>query len=198
MTQSLPVHRTPPGAPFRPLRAVRPVLLFLLTLLDPPALAQQPRAAPVETVSPSVYPTTEPPLPVPDLSLPVPDVPSPTPSASPPLATIQSWLDRLRSDADTAEKETGAVVFKLKTDLERTLGNLKRRAAELAAKAKKEAQDDLTDLGVQAAYTRELLEHSGGKLEGDMKSGLLRLADDVKGDVDAEYPKASPENPPLR
>ena len=144
----------------------------------------------METVAPpSIHPATEPPLPDPDLSLPVPDVPSPTPSASPPLATTQSWLDRLRSDADTAEKETGAVVFKLKTDLERTLGNLKRRAAELAAKAKKEAQDDLTDLGVEAAYTRELLEHSGGKLEGDMKSGLLRLADDVKGDVDAEYRK---------
>jgi hypothetical protein len=115
MTQSLPVPGRPPGAPFRLLRAVRPVLLFLLTLLDPPALAQQPRAAPVETVSPSVYPTTEPPLPEPDLSLPVSDAPSPTPSASPPSATPQSWLDRLRSGARSAEEETGATVFKLKT-----------------------------------------------------------------------------------
>lgn len=39
--------------------------------------------AAAERVPPSMYRTTEPPLPEPDLSLPVPDVPSPTPGASP-------------------------------------------------------------------------------------------------------------------
>jgi len=39
--------------------------------------------AAAKRVPPSMYRTTEPPLPEPDLSLPVPDVPSPTPSASP-------------------------------------------------------------------------------------------------------------------
>jgi hypothetical protein len=37
-----------------------------------------------ERVPPSMYRTTEPPLPEPDLSLPVPDVPRPTPGASSP------------------------------------------------------------------------------------------------------------------
>ena len=183
MIRFLPVLGRPPAAPFRLLRAVRTLLLFFLTLLHPPAVAQQQRAAE----------EAEPPLPEPDLSLPVSDAPRPTPSASPPSATPQSWLDRLRSDARAAEKETGTVVFELKTDLERTLDNLKRRAAELAAKAKVEARDDLTDLDVWAEYARELLEHSGGALVSDMKSGLLRLADDVKSDVDAEYRKLRQE-----
>ena len=37
-----------------------------------------------ESVPPSMYRTTEPPLPEPDLSLPVPDVPRPAPGASSP------------------------------------------------------------------------------------------------------------------
>ena len=189
MTQSLPVPGRPPGAPFRLLRAVRPVLLFLLTLLDPPALAQQPRAAPVETVSPSVYPTTEPPLPEPDLSLPVSDAPSPTPSASPPSATPQSWLDRLRSGARSAEEETGATVFKLKTEFERLRDEMKRRAERLTAEAKVEAQNALTDLDAWTSQTRELLEHSAGALEIDTKTGVLRMARDVESDADAEYRK---------
>ena len=189
MTQSLPVPGRPPGAPFRVLRAVRPVLLFLLTLLDPPALAQQPRAAAVETVSPSVYPTTEPPLPEPDLSLPVSDTPSPTPSASPPLAPPQSWLDRLRSGARSAEEETGATVFKLKTEFERLRDEMKRRAERLTAEAKVEAQNALTDLDAWTSQTRELLEHSAGALEIDTKTGVLRMAHDVESDADAEYRK---------
>jgi len=36
-----------------------------------------------QRVPPSMYRTTEPPLPEPDLSLPVPDVPRPAPNASP-------------------------------------------------------------------------------------------------------------------
>jgi hypothetical protein len=44
--------------------------------------AREEQAA-AERVPPSMYRTTEPPLPEPDLSLPVADVPRPTPTASP-------------------------------------------------------------------------------------------------------------------
>jgi hypothetical protein len=185
MTRSLPVPGRPPGAPFRLLRVVRPVLLFLLTLLDPPALAQQQHAAPVETVSPSMYPATEPPLPEPDLSLPVSDVQRP----SPPLAPPQSWLDRLRSGGRSAEEETGSTVFTLKTEFERFHDEMKRRAEKLTAKAKVEAQNALTDLDAWSSQTRELLEHSAGALEIDTKTGLLGMAHDVESDADAEYRK---------
>jgi len=41
------------------------------------------KQTPSQRVPPSMYRTTEPPLPEPDLSLPVPDVPRPAPNASP-------------------------------------------------------------------------------------------------------------------
>jgi hypothetical protein len=50
------------------------------------AALEEERAASSRRVPPSMYRTTEPPLPEPDLSLPVPDVPRPAPNASPPSA----------------------------------------------------------------------------------------------------------------
>jgi len=107
-----------------------------------------------------------------------------------------AWLTKLRADASTAEKQAATLVFDLKTDFERVVDYLKHRAAALTSKAETKAGKARTDMDVWADYALELLKEGGGALELDMKSGLLRLARDVRSDVDSEFHKLQQEIKP--